>query len=855
MIRLRRVGLAAAACFILAFLVFAGPEPGTESHKPPRTARPRRRSCSPPTACGPTWSSATPTAGIMPTFKDLMRNGRGAARTACSRASRRTPASAGTRSRPARGRPSTARRTTHSTVPARDFNNHDELRDPGHPPGRHNPAGCRARRQEGRRHGVGGARGLVPALQGPVVDFRTFIGGRGIVLNFDLPGQPARANSFGVAVPAPDARGRDGLDQRAGLVQPRQGATFTHANTQIPGGGVWNVYIYDSTNNGAVNYDRVLIVNSAAAKDGSKSVANLARGDWADAKLTLASGSLAGKTAGFHAKLIDLNADASRFRLYFTSVQRVNATYNALGPAGSDAFAETLAHDFPTSTAADFAPLEALIVDEDTYVEQGLKWADAHFAYLRYIVNTLGYRPDVRLRREPRDRRVQPPVPRPADADRHGRPEEPVLRRRQRRRRRDHRLDEREGYIRAAYHEADETLALARSLMGEKDTTVFASSDHGFAPQWLRSTPGKILFETTVRNTVTGLDVSVHPSGDPALAGSLEQLPRRAGRRPGQSVLGRRHRPDLRQPDVADGHHLRGVRTARSAEFQGLVDPDVPGRQVILKVMKKEELRNVDGTDALHPNRSGDVVVVSAGRRTSSTRRRPARRSRSRSSSASTATCPISSTSSATSTCTATFVAAGPGHPRPLRRPRRAGDRRGADARLPARDPGPAERPRQDPLHILEDGGDLRELTILNISDWHAQLIPLTRRPTRRPTTAPAPPSRSAGSAFLKPWFDTYRDEARDGVAHGDRRRLVRRRDPADLERSSATSRRRDHEHDGLRRRGGRQPQLRPRRGVPAQRADPAGGLPDLLGEHRRSANGNDAAPSGRRRRCSTSAA
>ena len=26
--------------------------------------------------------------------------------------------------------------------------------------------------------------------------------------------------------------------------------------------------------------------------------------------------------------------------------------------------------------------------------------------------------------------------------------------------------------------------------------------------------------------------------------------------------------------------------------------------------MKKEELRNVDGTDGLHPNRSGDVVVV-----------------------------------------------------------------------------------------------------------------------------------------------------------------------------------------------------------------------------------------------------
>ena len=65
----------------------------------------------------------------------------------------------------------------------------------------------------------------------------------------------------------------------------------------------------------------------------------------------------------------------------------MNATYNALGPAGSAAFEETLARDFPTSTAADFAPLEALIVDEDTYVEQGLMWADAHFAYLRYIFN------------------------------------------------------------------------------------------------------------------------------------------------------------------------------------------------------------------------------------------------------------------------------------------------------------------------------------------------------------------------------------------------------------------------------------------------------------------------------------
>ena len=96
-------------------------------------------------------------------------------------------------------------------------------------------------------------------------------------------------------------------------------------------------------------------------------------------------------------KLIDLSADSETFRLYFTSVQRANATYNALGSAGSLAFEETLNKDFPTSTAADFAPLEAGIVDEDTYIEQGLMWKDAHWAYLRYIINTLGVEPDLLL--------------------------------------------------------------------------------------------------------------------------------------------------------------------------------------------------------------------------------------------------------------------------------------------------------------------------------------------------------------------------------------------------------------------------------------------------------------------------
>src|SRR4029079_2242043 len=48
----------------------------------------------------------------------------------------------------------------------------------------------------------------------------------------------------------------------------------------------------------------------------------------------------------------------------------------------------------------------------------------------------------------------------------------------------DGRVAARDGYIREAYHESDQTLTLARSLMGANVTT-FVASDHGFAPQFL----------------------------------------------------------------------------------------------------------------------------------------------------------------------------------------------------------------------------------------------------------------------------------------------------------------------------------------------------------------------------------
>src|SRR5918995_1585374 len=72
------------------------------------------------------------------------------------------------------------------------------------------------------------ARGLVPALQGPVIDFRTFIGGRGIALNFDLPGQPALANSFGVQYQRQELAAAAGWTNVPTSFSPAKEATFRH---------------------------------------------------------------------------------------------------------------------------------------------------------------------------------------------------------------------------------------------------------------------------------------------------------------------------------------------------------------------------------------------------------------------------------------------------------------------------------------------------------------------------------------------------------------------------------------------------------------------------------------------------
>ena len=509
-------------------------------------------------------------------------------------------------------------------------------------------------------------------------------------------------------------------------------------------------------------------------------VATLAAGDWADAKVTLtaSAGALAGRTAGFYMKLVDLAPDLSQFRLYFTSVQRANATYNALGAAGSADFEETLNARFPTSTAADFAPLEAGIVDEDTYTEQGLRWKEAHWRYLRYILSSgpvdtglgdtitgLGIQPNLLLVGSPVTDEFSHQfmgLVSPTDIDGNPNPyyddltNDDVP---------DERVDEREGYIRSAYEEADGTLALARSLLTGAEP-VFASSDHGFAPQWFAVNVSKALVDLGLQEREQSGNCR-KAANDPGTTNPGDTFAKECHAGGTSQIY-----LNLAGRDPATGNtpqipatQYEAVRNQIIDYFENLDDPNLPGQQqVVLRVMKKEELRNVDGTDALHPNRSGDVVVVF----------RPPYQTDAQTPGQLVAFSqffgqhgylPNLVDLADNVNMRGTFIAAGPGIKDGFTVPNmRAIDVAPTISYL-MRMPEPQNARGKIRLDMLSGTSALRELDILDISDYHGQLVPLSEAADNVTGTGAAKPTFAiGGSAFLKPWFDAYRAENPGGT-------------------------------------------------------------------------------------------
>jgi hypothetical protein len=607
----------------------------------------------------------------------------------------------------------------------------------------------------------GGSR-TATALKGPVVDYRNFYSNRGLWTNWDVPGQPAGANAFGVQYQRYDLADASGWNPNcpASFTTPKQGTfdlgSYTSGTPPVPviANDQYDFYVYDSTDDATVNYDRVLIVPNANVKDCSKVVANLEAGDWADVKLVLANP--AGKTGGFYVKAQRLTPDLTQFSLFFSSVARSIATCNGCGYVGD--FEDNLNKWFPSSTGADYAIFESGLVDADTYIEQGLMWKNAHWTYLSYILGTslvptvdggnvsgIGYNPDLLMMGNPATDEfshmflgltvpmvnglVNPyyntytsygEVVTPAKAD---------------------------GFIRDAYMEADATLALGKQLMGD-NSTVVATSDHGFGAQWLAVNAGKVLATANIQKNGDGTEVF---SNCRAATGTGAVNLAKACWAGGTAQI-------YVNTTLPTGTTYEQVRTAVIDAFSSLSDPANPGAQVVLKIMKKEELRNVDGSDSLHPNRSGDVVVVL----------KPPYQFDAATFGQTIAFSqffgqhgylPETVDLASGVNMHATFVAAGPGirHQGPV-----AGVRAidlAPTISFLLNFPGPLNARGKILYNLLPSPGQYKEATILYITDFHGQLTPLSQT-----ADTLGPSFGIGGAAYLKPWFDVYRAEAKDGV-------------------------------------------------------------------------------------------
>ena len=470
------------------------------------------------------------------------------------------------------------------------------------------------------------AGGRNATINGPTIDFQSLHSGRGIVTNYISPADSAAfVASFGLQYDHPA-----GFAGRApfAAAAPADTTGWTNVPTsfspakemrlRVLDGGVdkygLNAYLFDSRDDGQVGYDRVLL---SPTKDGNDGVGTLREGKWADVKVKISGGALDGKTAGMLVKVERLAPDLSEIRLFHTSVSRAIASWAAWpgAPGFTGDFAEYLAQEFPTSTAADFAILEAGIVSEETYVEQGQYWSTGHLPMLKYVVRT--YKPDLLLAGFPTTDEFQHQFLGLVTKTLPGGAANPAYDDVNLDGVQDGRVAKREAFIRGAYESADRALDLARDLMG-KDPTTFVASDHGFAPQFLAIDASKVLVDlgllskpqTSNCRPATGETIG---KAKACWAGGTVQIYLNlVGRDPAGGGF----------TQVAAADATATVAQIKAA-FLGLSDPNdwtrdgvAEGWKVIDRVFTKAEARYIPNgpgstADMAHPTRTGDLVAFS----------------------------------------------------------------------------------------------------------------------------------------------------------------------------------------------------------------------------------------------------
>ncbi|MFN2198983.1 MAG: alkaline phosphatase family protein, partial [Anaerolineales bacterium] len=468
------------------------------------------------------------------------------------------------------------------------------------------------------------AGGRSGSIDGPTVDYRSFLSGRGVATNYISPSDNAAFvaafflqfdHPAGFAGQAPYAEAAP-TDAVGWTNTPASYSPAKEMRLRVLDFGTdkygQNAYIFDSTDDGQVNYDRVLF---SPTKDGAEAVANLGAGEWGEVKVEIIGGSLAGLTGGFLLKVETLSSDLSQVRLFHTSVTRATVSWPTWPgePGFTGDFAEYVAQEFPVSTAADYAVLESGIVSEETYVEQGLYWETGYHPLIKYILDT--YQPDLVMAGYPVTDEfshqflglITPTLPNgepnPAydDVEVNGTP--------------DGRVAERTAFIQRAYQGADATLALVQSHMPANITTL-VSSDHGFAPQFLAVDASKVLVDLGLLSTPQtsncrpAFGETIGKAKACWAGGTVQIYLNLAGRDPAGGGF----------TQVAAADEAATVATIKAA-FENLSDPydwtgdgQPEGWTLIDRVYTKAEARYIpngpDSTaDMSHPTRTGDVVA------------------------------------------------------------------------------------------------------------------------------------------------------------------------------------------------------------------------------------------------------
>ncbi|MEV6850418.1 5'-nucleotidase C-terminal domain-containing protein [Actinoplanes sp. NPDC051411] len=448
--------------------------------------------------------------------------------------------------------------------------------------------------------------GLNANINGPTVDYATFYSQRGVLEYPANAAKQASAASFGLSYQVAAFTPASGWTNVPADKDAQQTTvTVTSTSAALNPTRTYDLYVYASGHKG---YDKVVMVPSEAAKDGSKAAASLTPGVYSPVKGKLI-GSAAGETAGFYVDVTKLAQDLSSFQLYFTSVTRPNAhcataACNALpaGAPGEDRLAKYIADNLPPAIFGDFAPEEAGLIDEDTWFQQTVGLNQAYdLAVFNYVLKTLQPDTEVLLAGTDQTDEVSHQIlglltPTAPDGSKN-----PYYDRVAGSGPRDNRLAQREGYLRGAYHSADARLGLVRSILRNPD--ILASSDHGFAPQWYAVDAPLVLKQLGLQ------DVEQTGNCRPAAASQAGKTIAKACWAGGTTQI----YLDLkgRNPDgVLDPADYRSTVDKIVAAYRNLKDP-ATGKSVIEKVLTKPEMADVQGGDSLNPTRTGDVVVVS----------------------------------------------------------------------------------------------------------------------------------------------------------------------------------------------------------------------------------------------------